>query len=161
MKYRIKCTKQRVEPFFTEGKEYQIAHNNNMGYFIKDDDGDTVENAETVNELLSNLNEYWFSQFELIEIEPKQLEVKQAWLVTVDYKVPAMRGFSSYEGALKYYHEMINKVEEQIEERNCEQIESYSSGKPLLTHFREWDDEYKYFATLGLVSIKQIEWEEE
>ncbi len=72
MTYRMKCTKQTVEPFFTEGKEYQIGHDNDMGYYIKDDDGDTIENAETVNELLSNLNEYWFSQFELIEIEPKQ-----------------------------------------------------------------------------------------
>lgn len=87
--------------------------------------------------------------------------MKTAWLVKVDYKVPAMRGFSSYKSALKYYHEMVDKIEEQIEERNCEQIESYSSGKPLLTQFREWDEEYKYFTTLGLVSIKEIEWEEE
>lgn len=87
--------------------------------------------------------------------------MKTAWLVKVDYKVPAMRGFSSYESALKYYNEMVDKIEEQIEERNCEQIESYSSGKPLLTQFREWDEEYKYFTTLGLVSIKEIEWEEE
>lgn len=83
--------------------------------------------------------------------------MKTAWLVKVYYKVPAMRGFSSYESALKYYNEMVDK----IEERNCEQIESYSSGKPLLTQFREWDEEYKYFTTLGLVSIKEIEWEEE
>lgn len=91
--------------------------------------------------------------------------MKTAWLVKVDYKVPAMRGFSSYESALKYYHEMVDKIEEQIEEqieeRNCEQIETYSSGKPLLTQFREWDEEYKYFTTLGLVSIKQIELDEE
>lgn len=81
MKYTMKCTKQLVEPFFTEGKEYQIFHNKNIGYFIKDDDGDTIENAETVNELLSNLNEYWFSQFELIEIEePKENKV----LLTLD-----------------------------------------------------------------------------
>ena len=87
--------------------------------------------------------------------------MKTAWLVKVDYKVPAMRGFSSYESALKYYHKMVDKVVEQIEERNCEQIEVYSSGKPLLTQFREWDEEYKYFTTLGLVSIKEIELEEE
>lgn len=81
MKYRMKCTKQTVEPFFTLDKEYQIFHNKNIGYFIKDDDGDTIENAETVNELLSNLNEYWFSQFELIEIEePKENKV----LLTLD-----------------------------------------------------------------------------
>lgn len=40
--------------------------------------------------------------------------MKTAWLVKVDYKVPAMRGFSSYESALKYYHEMVDKVAEQI-----------------------------------------------
>lgn len=87
--------------------------------------------------------------------------MKTAWLVKVDYKVPAMIGFSSYESALKYYNEMVDKIEEQIEEHNCEQIESYRSGKPLLTEFREWEEEYKYFTTLGLVSIKEIEWEEE
>lgn len=161
MKYTMKCTKQTVEPFFTEGKEYQIGHDNDMGYFIKDDDGDTVENAETVNELLSNLNEYWYSQFELIEIEPKQPEVKHAWLVKVDYKVPAMRGFSSYESALKYYHEMVDKVEEQIEERNYEKIETYTGDdKPRLTRFIYWNEDYTFRTTLGFVSIKQIEWEE-
>lgn len=87
--------------------------------------------------------------------------MKTAWLVKVDYKVPAMRGFNSYESALKHYHEMVDKIEEQIEERTYEKIESYSSEKPLLTQFREWDEEYNYFTTLGLVSIKEIEWEEE
>lgn len=60
------------EPFFTEGKEYQIAHNGILGYFIKDDDGTTAESGKTRGELLNRLNEYWYSQFELIEIEPKQ-----------------------------------------------------------------------------------------
>ncbi|WWT35101.1 hypothetical protein [Enterococcus phage vB_Efa_ZAT1] len=81
MKYRMKCTKQTVEPFFTEGKEYQIFHNNTIGYFIKDDDGNTVENAETREELWNNLNEYWYSQFELIVIaEPKENKM----LLTLD-----------------------------------------------------------------------------
>nr|DAH79953.1 MAG TPA: hypothetical protein [Caudoviricetes sp.] len=69
MKYRMKCTKQTVEPFFTEGKEYFIAHNNNIGYFIKDDNNEIVGDGKTREELLNNLNEYWDSQFELIVID--------------------------------------------------------------------------------------------
>ncbi|WKV24190.1 hypothetical protein [Enterococcus phage SSMH02] len=82
MKYTMKCTKaDQQEPFFTEGKEYQIFHNNTIGYFIKDDNGKTVENAETRGELRNNLNEYWYSQFELIVIaEPKENKI----LLTLD-----------------------------------------------------------------------------
>ncbi|WPH57053.1 hypothetical protein [Enterococcus phage G01] len=88
--------------------------------------------------------------------------MKTAWLVKVDYKVPAMRGFSSYERAINYYNEMVNKVEEQIEERNYEKQETYSGDhKPVLTQFIYWNEDYTFRNTLGLVSIKQIEWEEE
>lgn len=69
MKYTMKCTKQTVEPFFTEDKEYLIAHNNNIGYFIKDDNNEIVGDGKTREELLNNLNEYWYSQFELIVID--------------------------------------------------------------------------------------------
>lgn len=69
MKYTMKCTKQTVEPFFTEGKEYQISHNNRLGYFIKDDNNEIVGDGKTREELLNNLNEYWYSQFELIVID--------------------------------------------------------------------------------------------
>lgn len=69
MKYTIKCTKQTVEPFFTLDKEYQIAHNNTLGYFIKDDNNEIVGDGKTREELLNNLNEYWYSQFELIVID--------------------------------------------------------------------------------------------
>ncbi|QPW37346.1 hypothetical protein [Kochikohdavirus PBEF19] len=73
MTYRMKCViTNPQEPFFTEGKEYQIAHNGILGYFIKDDDGTTAESGKTRGKLLNRLNEYWYSQFELIEIEPKQ-----------------------------------------------------------------------------------------
>lgn len=74
MAYRIKCViANPQEPFFTEGKEYQIAHNNTIGYFIKDyDKNEIVGHGKTRDELLNNLNLYWDSQFELIEIEPKQ-----------------------------------------------------------------------------------------
>lgn len=76
MKHRIKCTKQTVEPFFTLGKEYMILHNNMLGYFIKDDNNEIVGDGKTREELLSKLNECWFSQFELIDIEePKENKV--------------------------------------------------------------------------------------
>lgn len=66
---KMKCTKQTVEPFFTLDKEYQIAHNNTLGYFIKDDNNEIVGDGKTREELLNNLNEYWYSQFELIVID--------------------------------------------------------------------------------------------
>lgn len=81
MKYTMKCTKQTVEPFFTLDKEYQIAHNNTLGYFIKDDNNEIVGDGKTREELLNNLNEYWYSQFELIVIdEDKENKV----LLTLD-----------------------------------------------------------------------------
>lgn len=85
MKYRMKCVSTNPqEPFFTEGKEYQIFHNNSIHYFIKDDDGKIVADGETRADLLNNLNNYWYSQysqFELIEIEePKGNKV----LLTLD-----------------------------------------------------------------------------
>lgn len=88
--------------------------------------------------------------------------MKTAWLVKVDYKVPAMRGFSSYEGALKYYNEMVDKIEEQIEERNYEKVVTTTyGGKEFITHCKQWNEDYRYYTTLGLLSIKEIEWEEE
>lgn len=81
MKYTMKCTKQTVEPFFTLDKEYQIAHNNTLGYFIKDDNNEIVGDGKTREELMNNLNEYWYSQFELIVIdEDKENKV----LLTLD-----------------------------------------------------------------------------
>ena len=81
----MKCVSTNPqEPFFTEGKEYQIFHNNSIHYFIKDDDGKIVADGETRADLLNNLNNYWYSQysqFELIEIEePKGNKV----LLTLD-----------------------------------------------------------------------------
>nr|DAH79954.1 MAG TPA: hypothetical protein [Caudoviricetes sp.] len=88
--------------------------------------------------------------------------MKTAWLVKVDYKVTTMKGFNSYESALNYYNEMVDKVEEQIEERNYEKIETYTGDdKPRLTMFIYWNEDYTFRTTLGFVSIKQIEWEEE
>lgn len=84
MKYRMKCViTNPQEPFFTEGKEYQIFHNKTIGYFIKDDDGTTSESGKTRGKLLNNLNDYYYSQFELIKIEePNTNKV----LLTLDVK---------------------------------------------------------------------------
>lgn len=87
--------------------------------------------------------------------------MKTAWLVKVDYKVPTIRGFNSYVGALKYYHEMVDKIEEQIEERTYEKVVTTTyGGKEVITHCKQWNEDYRYYTTIGLVSIKQIEWED-
>lgn len=69
---KMKCIQnQQQVSFFTEGKEYDILKNE-TGLYIKSDDGDILEYGITPFDLAHNLNEYWYSQFELIEIEPKQ-----------------------------------------------------------------------------------------
>lgn len=88
--------------------------------------------------------------------------MKTAWLVKSDRAVVNMRAFTSYERAIKYYNENVDLIEEHIEERNYEKIVTKTHGsKEIVTHFKQWDEEYKYFTTLGLLSIKQIELEEE
>ena len=69
MKYTMKCTKQTVEPFFTEGKQYEILYDNKEWYSIKDDIDEIVGYGKTREELWNNLNEYCDSQFELIVID--------------------------------------------------------------------------------------------
>ena len=69
MKYTMKCTKANpLEPFFTEGKEYEILYDNNTWYSIKDDMNEIVGYAKTREELVRNLNIYWYSQFELKKV---------------------------------------------------------------------------------------------
>lgn len=82
MKYTMKCTKANPqEPFFTEGKEYEISYDNKEWYSIKDDKDEIVGYGKTREELWNNLNEYWYSQFELIVIDgDKENKV----LVTLD-----------------------------------------------------------------------------
>lgn len=75
---RIRCTEVHPqEPFFTEGKEYMVFSNEVGDYCIKCDDGDIVENAETVELLLCNLQEYWLSNFELV-VEDKATKYRKA-----------------------------------------------------------------------------------
>lgn len=93
----------------------------------------------------------------------KDLKIKRAWLVTVDYKLIAMKAFTSYESSFKYYNEMVNKVEEELEGSEYEKQETYyfSNSKPVLTQFIQWNEHCKSHTTAGLVSIKEIELEDE
>ncbi|WZK93620.1 hypothetical protein [Enterococcus phage EnP] len=88
--------------------------------------------------------------------------MKTAWLVKSDRAVVNMRAFTSYDKAVKHYNKLVEKMEDVIEERNYEKQETYTGDdKPLLTQFIYWNEDYTFRTTLGLVSIKQIEWEEE
>ncbi|WAX22063.1 hypothetical protein [Enterococcus phage vB_EfaS_Ef6.1] len=68
---KMKCTKaDPQEPFFTEGKEYDIIKNL-CGYGIVDNDGEVADYGPNIFELESNLNEYWDSKFELVNIDER------------------------------------------------------------------------------------------
>ncbi|QYW02462.1 hypothetical protein CPT_Sigurd_064 [Enterococcus phage Sigurd] len=68
---KMKCTKSDPqEPFFTEGKEYDIIKNL-CGYGIVDNDGEVADYGPNIFELESNLNEYWDSKFELVNIDER------------------------------------------------------------------------------------------
>lgn len=86
--------------------------------------------------------------------------MKTAWLVKVDYKVVKMKGFASYESALNYYNQIIANIEAVLKGKDYEKQSTNLHSRPLITEFRQYDEEYKYVRTLGLVSINPIEWEE-
>lgn len=86
--------------------------------------------------------------------------MKTAWLVKVDYKVVKLKAFISYESALKYYNQMVCNIEVVLKGRDYEKLTTNTHSRPLITEFKQYDDEYKYVRTLGLVSINPIEWEE-
>lgn len=68
---KMKCTKaDPQEPFFTEGKEYDIIKNA-CGYGIMDNDGEVPEYGTTLFDLEQTLNEFWDSKFELINIDER------------------------------------------------------------------------------------------
>lgn len=73
---KMKCTKaDPQEPFFTEGKEYDIIKNA-CGYGIMDNDGEVPDYGPNLFELENNLNEFWDSKFELVNIdEPEENKV--------------------------------------------------------------------------------------
>ena len=66
---KMKCTKNHPqEPFYTEGKEYDILKNE-TGFYIKSDEGDILEYGTTPFDLAYNLNQFWDSKFELVNID--------------------------------------------------------------------------------------------
>lgn len=68
---KMKCTKaDPQEPFFTEGKEYDIIKNE-RGFTIIDNDNEQVDCGPNVFELEHNLNEFWDSKFELVNIDER------------------------------------------------------------------------------------------
>ncbi|AHB79806.1 hypothetical protein CH14_gp05 [Enterococcus phage IME-EF4] len=68
---KMKCTKaDPQEPFFTEGKEYDIIKNA-CGYGIMDNDGEVPEYGTTLFELEQYLNEFWDSKFKLVNIDER------------------------------------------------------------------------------------------
>lgn len=68
---KMKCTKaDPQEPFFTEGKEYDIIKNA-CGYGIMDNDGEVPEYGPNIFDLEQTLNEFWDSKFELVNIDER------------------------------------------------------------------------------------------
>ncbi len=68
---KMKCTKaDPQEPFFTEGKEYDIIKNA-CGYGIMDNDGEVPDYGKNLFDLEQTLNEFWDSKFELVNIDER------------------------------------------------------------------------------------------
>lgn len=68
---KMKCTKSNPqEPFFTEGKEYDIIKNE-RGFTIIDNDNEQVDCGPNIFELENNLNEFWDSKFEVVTINER------------------------------------------------------------------------------------------
>lgn len=79
---KMKCTKaDPQEPFFTEGKEYEIIKNE-RGFSIIDNDGEGVDHGPNIFELENNLNEFWDSKFELVNID-ERTKIRKAFQRTL------------------------------------------------------------------------------
>lgn len=84
---KMKCTKaDPQEPFFTEGKEYDIIKNA-CGYGIMDNDGEVPEYGTTLFELEHYLNEFWDSEFKLINIDERTKIRKEFQRTLVQYNM--------------------------------------------------------------------------
>lgn len=71
MKYKMKCTNAHPqEPFYTEGKEYDIM-SNETGFYIQCDEGDILEYGTTPFDLEHNLNQFWDSTFKMVNIDER------------------------------------------------------------------------------------------
>lgn len=68
---KMKCTNAHpLEPFCTEGKEYDIM-SNETGFYIQCDEGDVLEYGTTPFDLEHNLNQFWNSTFNMINIDER------------------------------------------------------------------------------------------
>lgn len=88
---KMKCTKaDPQEPFFTEGKEYEIIKNE-RGFSIIDNDGEGVDHGPNIFELENNLNEFWDSKFELVNIDERTKIRKALQRTLVKYNMDITR----------------------------------------------------------------------
>lgn len=79
---KMKCTKaDPQEPFFTEGKEYDIIKNA-CGYGIMDNDGEVPDYGQNLFDLEQTLNEFWDSKFELVNID-EQTKIRSGFQQTL------------------------------------------------------------------------------
>lgn len=79
---KMKCTKaDPQEPFFTEGKEYDIIKNA-CGYGIMDNDGEVPDYGQNLFDLEQTLNEFWDSKFELVNID-ERTKIRSAFQQTL------------------------------------------------------------------------------
>lgn len=73
---KMKCTSSHPqEPFYTEGKEYDILKNE-TGFYIKCDEGAILEYGTTPFDLAYNLNQFWDSNFKLVNIDELKNEAE-------------------------------------------------------------------------------------
>lgn len=101
---KMKCTSSHPqEPFYTEGKEYDILKNE-TGFYIKCDEGDILEYGTTPFDLEHNLNQFWDSNFKIVNID--ELTKIRKKISTNPYSIQygywSLRG--TFGGKTKQYH---------------------------------------------------------
>ena len=80
--------------------------------------------------------------------------MQTAYLVKINYKVVTTRVFVSHEKAQSYYNEMVCSIENVLKSnREHYEIREDHDKTFAVTEFKQYDAEYKYCTTLGLVSI--------
>lgn len=80
--------------------------------------------------------------------------MQTAYLVKINYKVVTTRVFVSHERAQAYYEAMVRGIENVLKsDRQHYEIREDHDKTFAVTEFKQYDAEYKYCKTLGLVSI--------
>lgn len=80
--------------------------------------------------------------------------MQTAYLVKINYKVVTTRVFVSHEKAQAYYNEMVRGIEDVLKSnREHYEVREAQEKTFAVTEFKQYDVEYKYCKTLGLVSI--------